>query len=65
MIAQNSRNTTKYAVFWFNATYFADIPITYLLVRLMEHMKRSSKNLQIAFTESNEYALKQVENVNL
>ncbi|MBI4653525.1 MAG: IS1380 family transposase [Nitrospirae bacterium] len=53
MITQNSRNTIKYAVFWYNVPYFIVIPITYLLVRLMEHMKRGPKSLQIVFTGSN------------
>jgi len=49
MITQTSKKSTKYVVFWYNELSFGFIPLTYLLVRLMEHMKRSPKNLQITF----------------
>ncbi|GFP25816.1 hypothetical protein HKBW3S25_01297 [Candidatus Hakubella thermalkaliphila] len=53
MITQNTKNTTKYADLWYNGAYLAIIPITYFLIRLMEHMKRGPKSLQIAFTGEN------------
>lgn len=53
MITQNSKNATKYAVFWYNSNYLVVIPLTYFLIRLMEHMKRSPKNIQISFTGKN------------
>lgn len=53
MITQNSRNATKYAVFWYNVPYFIVIPITYFLIRLMERMKRGPKSLKIEFSGNN------------
>lgn len=49
MITQNSINTNKYAVCWYNCFYLRVIPITYFLIRLTEHVKKGPKNLQIAF----------------
>ncbi len=46
MITQNTKNATKYANFWYNGTYLVIIPITYFLIRLMEHMKYGPKNLK-------------------
>jgi hypothetical protein len=53
MITQNTKNATKYANFWYDSAYLVIIPVTYFLIRLMEHMKRGPKNLQIAFSGEN------------
>lgn len=53
MIAQNLKNTTKYAVFWYNGPYLKVILKTYFLIRFLERMKYGPKNLQILFTGKN------------
>lgn len=49
MIAQNLRNSNRYANFRRNVSYFAIIPITYFLIRLTGCMKKGPKKLQIVF----------------
>lgn len=53
MITQNSKNTTKYADFWYNEPCLRVILKTYFLIRFLERMKYGPKNLQILFTGKN------------
>lgn len=53
MITQNPKNATKHIVFWYNEHYLRVILKTYFLIRFLELMKYSPKNLQISFTGRN------------
>lgn len=46
MIAQNSKNATEYAVFWYNEHYLRLMTLTYFLIRLTSDDKTQSKKLK-------------------
>jgi hypothetical protein len=59
MITQISLNSKNYYNFWHNKWQFRFIPITYLLVRFTEHMKKGLKNLKISFYKLKNAAIMQ------
>ncbi len=47
MVTQDFKNVTKYAVSWYNRNQSAIFRITYFLIRLMEHIKKGRKSINI------------------